>query len=155
MVWPWQLMIILTTILSLFSDWRSHKASQTRPKWPLICSEQSFVLPSLGSDLRSTWAGWLQPIWWNRMRKVDHVTPANQTFPLYSPEQRSTFCTWNSWSSSPPNLFPRPQVTKDCCRSAGTPSLSPRSELLQRQGDKNYYHCIIERISRHIVSCGD
>ena len=84
-----------------------------------------------------------------------HVTPANQSFPLYSCKQRSTFCTWNSWSSSRPDLLPSPRATKDCCSDAGTPSLSPKSELLPRQGDKNYYHCIIERISRHIVSCGD
>ena len=51
MVWPLQLMIILTTILSLFSDWRSHKASQTEvavdlfraklcTSFPRLCSPQ-------------------------------------------------------------------------------------------------------------------
>ena len=153
------IMIILTTILLLFSRPKGPAVHKARPDQSgrRFVPEPSFVLPSL-PRISAAWAeqaGWLRPIWWNRMRKVDHVTPANQTFPLYSCKQRSTFCCWNSWSSCRLKLLPSPQVTKDCWRSAGTSSLPPNCELLPRQGDKNYYHCIIERISRHIVSCGD
>ena len=121
-------MIILTTILLLFSRPKGPAVHKARPDQSgrRFVPEPSFVLPSL-PRISAAWAeqaGWLRPIWWNRMRKVDHVTPANQTFPLYSCKQRSTFCCWNSWSSRRLNLLPRSPVTKDCYRSAGTSSLS-------------------------------